>query len=137
MLLTCVAVRQLGTAWRSHQAVKPYPPLGQAIGHINSGRCNFDRGRFSVPGSETADVAASTTLPRGKSGRIQKYSSKSKVFAVLGWLRYSASILCTAEKKQNTGVEHQYIVYFLVNFSNVDANSQKLMAVSLPVVAAE
>ena len=37
----------LGAAWRSHRRAGPTPPLGQALGHINSGRCHFDRGRFS------------------------------------------------------------------------------------------
>ena len=63
----------VGAAWRSHRWAVPAPPLGQALGHINSGRCHFDRGRFYVPGAETADVAASIALPRGKSSRIQKY----------------------------------------------------------------
>ena len=66
----------------------------QALGHINSGRCHFDRGRFSVPGAETADVAASTTLLRGKSGRTQKYSKNSEVLTGLDRLlvRYTYSV---------------------------------------------
>ena len=83
----------LGAAWRSHQRAVPTLPLGQALGHVNSGGCHFNRGSFSVPVAETADVAASTPLPRGKSGRIQKSSKESEVFTVLGWLWYSTSIL--------------------------------------------
>ena len=48
----------LGAAWHSHRRAIPTPPLGQALGHIISGRCHFDRGRFSVLGAETADVTA-------------------------------------------------------------------------------
>ena len=79
----------------------------QALGHINSGRCHFDRGRFSVPGAETADVAASTTLLRGKSGRIQKYSKNSEVLTGLDRLRYSASILFIAHWRVNKKYRHR------------------------------